>query len=114
RPRRIELCDDAVLQFESRIRCIVSGTLVSLALFIDSLRNVSCTETRDCLNFSEYIVEDVTPVTKHVDDNAAVVFAAVIPRWPLCRDGISFKNPVPELSTHRKYFAEKSLRDETF
>src|SRR5690606_17244763 len=79
RPRRIKLCNDATLQFECGIRRVIRSALVWLALLIDPLRNVGCAEAGNCFDISEYIVEQVTPVTEHVHNNAAVILLSIVP-----------------------------------
>jgi hypothetical protein len=55
------------------------------------------------------VVEHVTPVTEHVDDDAAVVLLTVIPRWPLRQNGVALKDPIAELAAHAEQAAEEAL-----
>src|SRR5271157_4633777 len=64
-------------------------------------------------NRSEKVVQNVAPVTKHVDHDATSVFRAVIPRGSLSFLPISFKNPITELSANGKDSAKKSVLNES-
>ena len=57
---------------------------------------------------AEEIVEHVAPVAEHVDDDAAVVFLAVIPRGALGGHGVAFEDPVAELAAHAEDAAEEA------
>ena len=51
-------------------------------------------------------------MAQHVEDDAAVVFLAVVPRRPLRRLPVAFEHPVPELAAHRQDAAEESGVDQ--
>ena len=52
------------------------------------------------LHAAEEVVEHVAPVAQHVDDDAAVVLLAVIPRRALRRLPVALEHPVAELAAH--------------
>ena len=66
----------------------------------------------DRANRGEKIVEDIAPVTKHVDDDAASIFFPVIPGGALRRLPISFENPIAKFSANRKDPSEKTVFDQ--
>ena len=109
RPARVEVCDDAVLEFKGGIGRVIGGALVGLALFVDTLRNVGRTKAGNGLHFAEEIVEHIAPVAKHVDDDAAIIFFAVVPARALGHDVVAFENPVTEFTAHAEDFSEESL-----
>ncbi|MNY73185.1 hypothetical protein D3C86_2119160 [compost metagenome] len=73
------MCDYVAFQFKCRIAGIVGRTFVGLSVFVDTLGNVRGSKTGNGLYFSEQVVQHIAPVTKHVYDNAAVIFLAVVP-----------------------------------
>jgi hypothetical protein len=61
---------------------------------------------------AEEVFDDVLPVAEHVDDDAAVVFLAVVPAGALGGDGVAFEDPVSELAADGEDAAEESGVDE--
>ena len=47
--------------------------------FIYTLRYMRCTKARHRFHLSKYMVENISPVAKHVDNNSAIIFLAVVP-----------------------------------
>src|SRR5690554_1806908 len=101
RPRGVKMGYDISFQFEGGISGIVSGTFVRLALLVHAFLNMGSTKTGDSFHFPEDIVQDISPVAKHVHDNSPIVFLTVIPRGPLGWNGIPFKHPVAKFPSHR-------------
>ena len=100
-PRRVELRDNAFFQFKGGIRGIVGGAGIRLAGFVNALGNVGGSQARHGFDGREDIVQHVPPVAQHINDDAAAVFFAVVPRRPLGRNGIvTGENPVAELAAH--------------
>src|SRR5690606_27645612 len=99
-PGGIEVRYDTAFKFKCRIRGVVSRTLIAITLFIDSLGNMGSAETRYGLHFSKNVIQHVSPMAKHVDNNSAIIFLSVIPGWPLGRNRIAFKYPIAELSPY--------------
>ena len=64
------------------------------------------------LHRAEQVVEHVAPVAEHVDDDAAVVLLAVVPRRPLRRLPVALEHPVAELAAHRQDAAEEARVDQ--
>ena len=60
------------------------------------------------LDLAEQIVEHVAPVADHVQNNAAAVLAAVIPRRPLRLLPAALEHPIAELAAHREHAAEEA------
>src|SRR5206468_3034289 len=87
---------------------IIRGRLVLLSLLVDALRNISGAEAAHALNFAKEIVEHVAPVADHVEDDAAAILAAVIPRRPLRLLPAAFEHPIAEFSAHREHAAEEA------
>jgi len=67
-------------------------------------------EAGNGLHCAEKIIEHVAPVAEHVDDDAAAVLLAVVPRWALGLDLVALKDPVAELAAHGENFAKKIRR----
>ncbi len=92
--------DDAVLQFERRVGRVVGGGLVALPGLVPALGDVGGAEAGDGLHLAEETVEDVAPVAEHVDDDAAAVGLAVVPRGALRGRRVAFEDPVAEFAAH--------------
>ena len=58
------------------------------------------------------MIEHVAPVTEHVDDDAAVVLLAIVPRWTLRRLPIAFEHPIAEFAAHTEDAAEEAAVDQ--
>ena len=56
-------------------------------------------DTGDAFDGTEKVVNDVSPVAEHIEDNAATVFDTVVPRRTLRRDRIALEDPIPEFAT---------------
>ena len=82
-PRGVEVADHAVDQLEGRIRRVVGRALVGLARLVPALREMRRTEAGQRFHFAEQILDHVLPVAEHIDDDAAVLLLAVIPRRAL-------------------------------
>src|SRR6185312_4827456 len=81
-PAHVDMRDDAALETEGGIGGVVSRRRVLLALLVEPFRDIGGAEAGDALDFAEQIVEHVAPVADHVENDAAAVLAAVIPRRP--------------------------------
>src|SRR5690554_6746881 len=79
RPRGVKMGHNIPFQFEGGISVIVGGTLISLALLVHAFLDMGSTKTGNCLYFSENIVQNISPMAKHIYDNSAIVFLTVIP-----------------------------------
>ena len=110
-PRGVELAEDAGIGLEHGVGRVVGGALVGLAVFADALGDVGGGVTHDFGDFSKEVVDDVAPVTVHVDDDAAAVFFAVVPRralrWSLFV--VTGEDPVTELTTHAQDVSEEAI-----
>src|SRR6478735_11451898 len=82
-PAHVDMRDHAALEAEGGVGGVIGGRGVLLALLIKTFGNVSRAEAGDAFDLAEEIVEHVTPVADHVENDAAAVLAAVIPRRPL-------------------------------
>src|SRR5690348_934942 len=106
--------DDSAFEFECRVGCVVSGAGVWFALLVAALRNMCGAKTGDGLHRPEHIVEDIAPMTQHVDDEAALILLAVIPGRPLRGYHIPFEDPVTKFAADGKNAAKKSQVAERF
>src|SRR5690606_16584417 len=84
------------------------------ALLVHAFLDMRGAKTGNCLYFSENIVQNISPMAKHVNNNTSVIFLAVVPGRPLGRNRIPFKNPVTKFPSYRKYLPKKSAFDQTF
>ena len=71
-------------------------------------------EASEGLNFAKKILDHILPVAEHIDDNAAVVLFAVIPRGALKLFVFASKNPIAKLTAHGEDFSEESSVDQVF
>src|SRR5690606_35872289 len=76
---------------------------------VHTLLDVGGAVAADCLNVAKEVVQHVAPVAKHVDDDTAVVFLAVVPGRTLSRDVVALENPVAKLTAHAQDLTEKAL-----
>src|SRR5690606_22497001 len=79
-----------------------------LALFVDSLGNVGGAEARDGLDLPEEVIEHVAPVAEHIENYAAAVGLAVVPRGALGGLPVALEHPIAEFAAHRENFAEEA------
>src|SRR5262245_7138034 len=107
-PRGVELGDDVAGKLERAIGRIVGGHAIAAAAFVDALRNVRRANALHGGDAAERVVEEVTPMTEHVGDDAAAFLFAIVPRRPLRRLPIPLEHPVPELATHAENASEES------
>ena len=108
-----KLIIDAIFEFEGGVGGVVSGAFVRLSLLIDAFGDVGGSETGDGLYFAEEVVEDVAPMAEHVDDDAAVVFLAIVPGRALGWDGVAFEYPVSELASDGEEVAKEAVFKES-
>src|SRR5437763_6977190 len=100
-PRAVDVGDDAIRELEGGVGGVIHIGLVGLAVLVPALRDVGRAEAGDAFDFAEQIVEHVAPVTEHVEDDAAAVLLAIIPRRTLRRLPVAFEHPVPEFAAYR-------------
>src|SRR5205807_617386 len=93
---------------------VVRRAMVPLSLLIHSLGDCRATKTLHRAHSAEGVVKDIAPVAKHVQDDAAVVFLAIVPRGSLCRLPVSLENPVAELAAYGKNPSEKAAIHKAF
>src|SRR5258706_14115410 len=101
--------DDAAGELEGRVGGVVSRRLVLLVAFAPGIGNVRRAEAAHGLHLAKEVVEQVAPMAEHVEDDAAAVFLAVVPRGSLRRHAIAFEPPVTELATHSEDAAEEAF-----
>src|SRR5215831_12862665 len=111
-PGGIDLRDYAVFQFEERICGIVCSRVIPMPFLIVSHRNMARADCADALYLTEQIIQDITPMAEHIQNDAASIFRTVVPGRPLSWLPISFEKPVTELASHRQDFSEESAFDE--
>src|SRR5438105_8822086 len=101
--------DHAAGEPEGGISRVVRGGLVLLAVLVPAMRDVRRAKAAQRLHLAEEVVEHVAPVAEHVENDAAAVLLAVVPRRPLRWHVIALEHPVAELAAHGKKAAEKSI-----
>src|SRR6202043_271059 len=79
-----------------------------LALLVKPLRNIRGAEAAHAFDLAKEIVEHVAPVADHIQNDAAAVLFAIIPRRPLRFLPAAFEHPVAELAAHREHTAEEA------
>src|SRR5664279_3326571 len=87
---------------------------VWLAGLVPAGGDVRGAEAGEALDATEKILDDVLPVAEHVDDDAAVVLLAVVPRGALEFLELAGEHPVAKLAADREDFAEETGVDEIF
>src|SRR6476469_3312813 len=101
--------DHAALKLESRVGGIVGVGLVGPATLIDAVRNMRRAEAAHRLHLAEQIVEHVTPVAQHIEDDTAAFRLLVIPARALRGLApVTFKYPIAEFAAHAQHAAEKA------
>src|ERR1700694_3901363 len=100
--------DDPALEPEGGVGGIIRGRLVGLALFVPTLRNIGGAEAADASDLADQIAQHVAPVAAHVENDAAAVLVAIIPRRPLRFLPVAFEHPIAEFATHREHSAEEA------
>src|SRR5262245_8203371 len=66
-------------------------------------------EARHRFDITEQVVEYVTPVGQHIEDDAATFFLAIVPTRTLRRLApIALEYPIAELAAHREDSAEEA------
>ena len=55
------------------------------------------------------VIEYISPMAEHINDDSAVILLPVVPGGTLRRDGVAFKNPVAKFTADRQYFTEEAL-----
>src|ERR1700722_11286532 len=78
-PRGVHLGNDSAVQFENRVGSIVGCRGIAVATFIDPMWNMGSAHGTDGANRPEKVVEDIAPVTEHIDDDPAPIFLPVVP-----------------------------------
>src|SRR5687768_10851392 len=98
--------DRAAGELEARIGGIVGCRAVGLATLVPASRDVRGAAARHRLHAPEQIVDHVAPVAQHVEDDAAAVALAVVPRRALRRraaaTGIALELLLDGLGAHRE------------
>src|SRR5262245_27134575 len=96
-------------ELERGIGRVVCGRLVLLAVLVPAIREVRRSQATHRLHFAEEIVEHVAPVAQHVEDDAAAVLLAVVPRGALRGNAVALEYPVAEFAANGKDPAEEAL-----
>src|SRR5262245_19804708 len=101
--------DDTAFELERRVSGIVGIGLVRFAVLVDALGNVRSAEAAYGLHFPEQVVEHVTPMAEHIQNNAAVLGPAIVPARPLRRLApVALEHSIAELAAYREHAAEKA------
>src|SRR6476660_9941146 len=95
------MSDDAAVfsrNVEGGVRRIVGRAIVGLARFVPACRDMGGAKAGHRFHRSEKVVQDVAPVAEHVDDDAAALFLAVIPRRALDGHRVTLEYSIAELA----------------
>src|SRR6202011_5914147 len=95
-PGHVDMRDDAALEPERRVSGIIRGRGVFLVLFVEALGNIGGAGAAYAFDLAKQIVEHIPPMADHIENDAAAVFAAIIPRRPLRLLPAAFEHPVTE------------------
>ena len=104
--------DDAAREFERRVGGIVRVGDVGLARPRQRAWEYGSRPGKTTLYLAEQIVEHVAPVAQHVENDAAAVLLAIVPRRSVGGLPVAFKNPVAELAAHGEQSAEEPRLDQ--
>ncbi len=111
-PGAVDVRDRAAVELEGRIGGIVNVGVVGFAVLVPAPRDVRGSQAAHALHLAEQVVEHVAPMAQHIEDDAAAVLLAVVPRRPLRRLPVAFEHPVAELAAHREDAAEEAGIDQ--
>src|SRR5687768_16696060 len=100
--------DDIPLQLKSRVGGIVGRGPVLAAVLVPAVRDVRGAQAAHRLHLDEEVVQHVTPVAQHVEDDAAAILLAVVPGGALRGNPVAFEHPIAELAAHREDLAEEA------
>ena len=78
-PGRIETCNDSTFQFERRIGSILGSTLIGPATFIPAFLDMCGSDAGNRFDLCEKIVQEISPVGKHIQNDSTTVLLSVIP-----------------------------------
>src|SRR5262249_54422613 len=108
-PGRVHVRDHIILKLEGGVGGIIGIGIVGLAVLVHPLRDMRRAKAAYGLHPAEEIVEDITPVAEHIENDAAAFGFLVVPAWTLRRlSPIAFEHPVTELAAHREHAAEEA------
>ena len=101
--------DHVILELEGGVGGVIGIRLVCFAVLVHPLRDVSRAKTAHGLHLAEEIVEDITPMAQHIEDDAATSGLLVVPARALRRlPPIAFEHPVAEFAADREYTTEEA------
>ena len=78
-PGTVEMGDDAPIGFKGRVGGVVRRARVRPALLIAPLGNMGSAAAGDGRHVAKEVVDDIAPMTEHIDGDAAPVLLAVVP-----------------------------------
>src|SRR4051812_36988526 len=100
--------NDAASEFEGGVGGIVRIGLVAVTVLIDPLGNMGGSKAAHRLHLTEQVVQDVAPVTEHVENDSAAIGLAVVPARALRGLPVSLEHPIAELAPNREDTAEEA------
>src|SRR6185312_10893992 len=101
--------DHVILKLEGGVGGVIGIGIVGFAVLVHPLRDMRRAKAADGLDLAEEIVENITPVAEHIENDAAAFGFLVVPAWALRRlPPIAFKHPVTEFTTNREHAAEEA------
>lgn len=78
-PGGVDLYYHAIVEFKRCVGGIIGVSHTGLSCLVPAFRNVSGTETGGRSEIAEEVVDDIAPVTQHVQDDATAISFPVIP-----------------------------------
>src|ERR1019366_4189144 len=98
--------NDALVGHKGGESSVVGSALVGFTVLIPTLGDVGDRQGGNARDIAEEIVDYVSPVAEHIEENAAALFLAVIPEWALNGLEIAFKYSIAEFPAHLYNFPE--------
>jgi hypothetical protein len=101
----------AAFALERRVTRVIARAGVRFPLFIPTISNVRGAQATNGSDVTEEMINDVTPMAEHIDDDSAAVFFAIIPRGPLhwLILVLACEHPVSKLPADTQNSPEKAL-----
>src|SRR5680860_40909 len=106
--------DNIPFQLKSSISRIIRCTLIRPALLIHALFNMGGAQTGNSLYFTKKIIQNIPPMTEHIYDSPTIILFSIVPRGPLGRNGIPFKDPVTKFTSDGENFSKEAFFHQPF
>src|SRR5579863_3964809 len=108
-PGRVDVRYDAIFQLEGCIRCVVNVRLVGLSIFVDTGGNMRCAKTTYSSDRCESVIEHVSPMAQHIENDAAAFGLLVVPARSLRRlPPVALEYPITKLTAYGEHAPEEA------